>query len=210
MHPRHVADREIRIQAQSACAPGSVVHTTFPQLHRIVGGQRNAQLHHDIVVAHPPAHIVLAGREFERLRLRAHRLVRHRVQRAGVFVLEIEKPPRMMRVVRLLGHHEIARFQHRRMRVFRWLRLHELAGGITAAGQLHHHAAVPQEAAGIGHCSRAVERIARAIGAGRHQAGQRIGRGVGRCRHGQGCSGSSRLRAASSCWMRFNSPSSSG
>lgn len=136
MHPRHVADREVGIQAEPARTPGLVMHAAFPQLHCIVGGQRHAQFHNDAVVTHPPAHIVLARGKRELLRRCAHRFVRHRIQRAGVFVLEIEEAPGMMRVVRLLGHHEVACFQQRRMRVLGRLRLHELPGGITTAGQL--------------------------------------------------------------------------
>ena len=166
VHPRHVADRKVRVDAQLARAAGHVAHRERPQLHHVVHRQRYRHPDLDARADHTPRDVALARGKREAFRRGAHRLVRRREDLARIFVLDVEKAPRMMRVVRLLRLHERLRFEVRRMRVFGRLRLHELRHGITAAIHLHHHAPVPQEAGRARHRHRAVQFETFAIGAG--------------------------------------------
>ena len=163
VHPRHVADGEIRIDADLARPAADVRHGERPQLGHVVDREREAQVDADAQLFHGPCDVVAADGEGVTVRRGAHGFVRGREDLARLLVLYVEEAPRVMRVVSLLRLHERLRLEVRRVRILGRFRLHELGGGVAAARHLDHHPAVPQEAAGVRHGGRAREFVAGAV-----------------------------------------------
>jgi len=195
VHPRHVADREIRIQAKPSSSPRAVAHAHRPQLGHVVDRQHHAHLHLEAIAAHPPRDIRQAHGEGECLGRAAHRFVRHGEQRAILLVLDVAEATGVVCVVRLFRLHEGFGLQRRRMRVLGRFRLHELRGGEAPAIELQQHLPVPQER----------RRGRHRRGTGQHEAATLFLETVGYVRHADAS-----RRACRSAWMRASAASSSG
>jgi hypothetical protein len=165
VHPRQVAHREVRVNAQAARLARQVLDFDCPELGDFLGGQRQRHGDLDPALLSDPTQLALPDDEAEPVGDGPHRFVRGR-EHVVLLVLHVHETARVVGVVALFGLHERLGFKVGGVRVLGGLGLQELGYDVPAAAGLDHHAPVPQEPRGLGQAGRAVKFVGFLVVAG--------------------------------------------